>query len=263
MPTISGVMLVLNELPFLEINVPLLVSLLDELIIVDMGSTDGSRDFISATNSIPAKLVDYPRSNLFRFGFAHARNYGAGYARGDWIFSIDADEIILDDALRAAVSSCDHQTNCLLVERKNYKLNPELKLSEPRAIVRSAEYSVEHHKRIYRNVSSLEYRGIVHEELHENGVSPVVNQKYTDLTLHHLSAYRPGNDSNEKHLLYSYLLMKAYHYKSFRAGMNDWYFKEYIPKYFQDINHMAVAFADANGLERYDADPVPLGRAAG
>lgn len=68
-----------------------------ELIIVDDGSTDMSRDIIKRTldNENEIKTLFLERNN----GLAHARNEGLEQATGDYIFFLDADDYILPDAL--------------------------------------------------------------------------------------------------------------------------------------------------------------------
>ncbi len=61
--------------------------IIDEIIVVDTGSTDRTRDIALAFGS---KVYDLDWSN----DFSKARNYSISKASGDWIFVMDADEII-------------------------------------------------------------------------------------------------------------------------------------------------------------------------
>ena len=57
----------------------------DEIIIVDTGSTDGT---VEIAKSYGARIYHHPWEN----DFSKHRNQSLSYATGDWIFILDADE---------------------------------------------------------------------------------------------------------------------------------------------------------------------------
>ena len=59
----------------------------DEMIVVDTGSTDRTKGIAKAFG---AKVFDFPWTN----DFSEARNYSLSKASGDWILVLDADEVI-------------------------------------------------------------------------------------------------------------------------------------------------------------------------
>ncbi|MBX7131448.1 MAG: glycosyltransferase family 2 protein [Fimbriimonadaceae bacterium] len=67
-----------------------------ELIIVDDGSTDGSRDVVSPAFE-DSRIIYLPQSNM---GVSAARNTGLDRARGDWVCFLDADDELYPDSLR-------------------------------------------------------------------------------------------------------------------------------------------------------------------
>ena len=80
-------MIVKNEQNMLEKTLPNLSALVDEVVIVDTGSTDGTKKIAQKYTS---KIYDFPWIN----DFAAARNESLKYANGDWILWVDADEFI-------------------------------------------------------------------------------------------------------------------------------------------------------------------------
>ncbi len=61
--------------------------IVDEIIIVDTGSTD---ETIAICETFNAKILNFKWNN----SFAEARNFGLKQAKGDWILWLDADEEI-------------------------------------------------------------------------------------------------------------------------------------------------------------------------
>jgi len=87
-PLLTAAMIVRNEEGFLGPCLSSLAGLADELVIVDTGSTDASRDI---ARSHGARLGEFPWTG----DFAAARNHALDLARGEWILWIDADERVL------------------------------------------------------------------------------------------------------------------------------------------------------------------------
>lgn len=87
MITISLCMIVKNESNVLKRCLESVSSLVDEMIIVDTGSTDNTKDIAA---SFGAKIYDYRWDD----DFAAARNYAFSKAKMDYIYSVDADEVL-------------------------------------------------------------------------------------------------------------------------------------------------------------------------
>jgi glycosyltransferase involved in cell wall biosynthesis len=95
----------------------------DEVVIFDNGSKD-------STLEIAAR---YPNVHIQRGefnGFGATRNVAASFARNDWVFSLDADEV-MSEALKASVAGLalgDSET-AYSVERQNYLLGKRIRFS--------------------------------------------------------------------------------------------------------------------------------------
>ena len=85
-------MIVKNEEKFLRRCLDCVVNLMDEIIIVDTGSTDKTKEIAAEYTD---KIYDYKWCD----DFADARNFAFSKATMDYIYSCDADEVI-DDANR-------------------------------------------------------------------------------------------------------------------------------------------------------------------
>ncbi len=87
MPTFSLCMIVKNEAATLDRCLSGIADLMDEIIIVDTGSTDD-------TKAIAAKYTDRIYDYAWRDNFSDARNYSFSKANCDYIYAPDADEVI-------------------------------------------------------------------------------------------------------------------------------------------------------------------------
>lgn len=82
---LSGCLIVKNEEKHLERCLKSLVNKVDEIVVVDTGSTDKTKEI---AREYTEKVFEYEWKN----DFAAARNYSLEKATGDWILVIDADE---------------------------------------------------------------------------------------------------------------------------------------------------------------------------
>ena len=83
--SVSATLIVRDEQRFLPDCMAALTGVVDEIVVVDTGSRDGTRDIAVAAG---AKTLDFPWND----DFAAARNAAIEAASGDWILYIDADE---------------------------------------------------------------------------------------------------------------------------------------------------------------------------
>ena len=85
--TVSLCMIVKNEAEYLAKCLKSVESVVDEMIVVDTGSTDSTKQIAEIFG---AKVYDFKWTD----DFSEARNFSISLAKGDWIFLLDADEVI-------------------------------------------------------------------------------------------------------------------------------------------------------------------------
>lgn len=110
MKKISLTMIVKNEERCLERCLKSVAPHVDEMIVVDTGSTDNTKGIAKACG---AKVYDYVWEN----DFAKARNYALSKASGDWHLVLDADEYItqIDRQHIESITANQGQIGCIKI----------------------------------------------------------------------------------------------------------------------------------------------------
>jgi glycosyltransferase involved in cell wall biosynthesis len=246
--SITAVMLSYNEAPMLEITLPRLKECVDQIIILDMESDDGShllyRDLLSADD----RVVNYRRRNLFDYGFAHPRNYAACFAKSPWLFAIDADELIIPEEMRSFKRMQVRDTRKFHIARHNYVRAEGFGLDDIPKILNEGQFSKETHCRITPNLPEIQWQGTIHEELRD-GLDDKSPTSPSGITLHHLNAFKAAPE-REKQGLYYYLTLKAVAFPRFRYGTNEYWFNEFTRTYLDYMFEFADEFCDKNNLDR-------------
>jgi glycosyltransferase involved in cell wall biosynthesis len=143
---ISACLIVKNEELFLSQCLESIKNCVDEIIIVDTGSID-------STLEIARRYTDRVYLHLWEDNFSIARNHALSYAKGDWVFQIDADEELVQDDIsvfRKAIR--EPGLDAVMIQI----------VSKLREGKRVSIHSVE---RIFRNSMGFHYEGRVHERL--------------------------------------------------------------------------------------------------
>jgi glycosyltransferase involved in cell wall biosynthesis len=84
---LSALICTKNEEDFIGLCLEHLIPYVDEIILVDNGSTDRTKEIASQYDTV--KMFDYPATN----NMAEVRNFSLSKATGDWFLQVDADEI--------------------------------------------------------------------------------------------------------------------------------------------------------------------------
>lgn len=156
MITVSLCMIVKNEERILQRCLDSLAGLMDEIIIVDTGSTD-------ATKQIAAKYTNQVYDFVWVNDFSAARNFAFSKARMEYIYSADADEV-LDEKNRAAFWQLK-QT--LLPEIEIVQMYYANQLSHGTIY----NYDRELRPKLFKRNRTFQWQGAIHEQI---GITPVI-----------------------------------------------------------------------------------------
>jgi len=162
-PTISACLIVKNEADNLDRCLNSLQGKVDEIIVVDTGSTDGSIEIAQRHGA---------RTSTFTWcdDFAAARNASIEQAQGDWVLWIDADEELFEDppgAIRQLVDWPDKPEGFLVTCRN---------LTDTEGQINSQIRQW----RLFQNHLGLRFHGRIHEHLVHADGSTEVNLLFQD-----------------------------------------------------------------------------------
>jgi tetratricopeptide (TPR) repeat protein len=143
--------------------------LMDEIIIVDTGSTDGTREIATQAGAVVV-------SSVWQDDFSAARNEGLRHARSDWIFWLDADERIDEvniPRLRSLFAGLGednvvHVMRCISMAADG--VTPVILVDNPRVFQRRQEI-----RWCYR----------VHEQVLPSILRAGARMQFSDVVLHH------------------------------------------------------------------------------
>jgi len=144
--TLGLAMIMRDEAENLEKFLDTYHTLFDEMVIVDTGSKDSSREIAKFYG---AKVYEYPWND----DFGAARNYAKDKLSTDWVIQLDPDEMLGDNAARI------------------YRMIEEPVLGYIFPVVNhlpSGKAFISENSRLYRNLPEICYAGTVHESVNES-----------------------------------------------------------------------------------------------
>lgn len=174
-PTLSLCMIVKNEEPFLDDCLNSVRGVVDEIVVVDTGSTDNT---IQIARAHGARVLHFEWCD----DFARARNVALDAASGDWILVLDADEEIDPQTKK--------ELRKLITDKSKvgYGLLLENKLGNGLNGVQTAIIT-----RLFQNRPDVRYEGIIHEQvvnaMARTGMPTppcgvrIIHKGYTDATM--------------------------------------------------------------------------------
>ncbi|MCX7993618.1 MAG: tetratricopeptide repeat protein [Fimbriimonadales bacterium] len=138
-------MIARNEAQYLEECLKSVQGVVDEIVLVDTGSTDNTPHI---AERFGAKVVHAE----WRNDFAAARNIALQHATGDWILVLDADERLTPESKQAILNAARHP------QFAGYYLEI---LNE----IRDGDHFVHRVVRMFRNLPGLGWEGAIHEQI--------------------------------------------------------------------------------------------------
>ncbi len=195
MPTLSLCMIVKDEEKNLKQCLESVQGLADEIIIVDTGSSDKTKEIAA---KFTGKIYDFQWCD----DFSAARNFSLKQAAGEWILVLDADEIITEEdhqAIKAAISK--EGIAAYFVVTRNYSNDSSLSGWQPCGDKFARQFQGWHPSvkiRLFRNRCrdcQVQFVGKMHEMVEEEALSKIGRIEMLSIPIHHYG-FGGLNDKN-------------------------------------------------------------------
>lgn len=236
--TVACCLFACNDLPMLRSTLIHELRWVDQLCFVDMGSTDGTLEFV---NSIlrPGDRYEYRDSNTCPWlGFAEAHNAACALATTDWVYAGAASYCMgwgqdikgrLERASRPVIITETHHIEPTSVGGKESMIE--------RAAL--AGGMVENHVTMYRRDVGVEWRGYLHSEPYAGQVNARSLAEITTLKRYHFGGW--GNN-RLRACRYAWMLRRAMREPRLQEGTSRWWFDVHCKNNEAEIEQMAVEY---------------------
>jgi glycosyltransferase involved in cell wall biosynthesis len=186
MSALSLCMIVKNEEQYLPKCLRSVEPVVDEMIVVDTGSTDRTKEIARAFGARVYELE-------WRESFAEARNYSISKASGEWILVMDADEVLSPrdyDKLARVLKDGKSSTSAYSLITRNYIDRPNVEGWREN----DGAYAVEEagigwfpsgKVRLFPNDSRIKFENPVHEFVEPSLRKAGINKKLGNILIHH------------------------------------------------------------------------------
>lgn len=159
-------------------------NIVDEMIIVDTGSTDKTMEI---AKSFGSKVLDFEWND----NFSDARNYSLKHATGDWILLMDADDELDEENKLKIINllSEDKPVDAYFLVTLSY-------LGEEAC----SEVSKNLNVRLIRNKRGYYFSGMIHEQIYSNilRVNPDARIENKDISINHYGYLNKNIELHEK-----------------------------------------------------------------
>ncbi|SHK30653.1 glycosyltransferase [Desulforamulus aeronauticus] len=181
---LSACSIVKNEAKNIARSIESYKDVVDEIIIVDTGSTDNT---VEICQSLGAKVLHFEWIN----DFAAAKNYALQHAQGEWILFLDADEWFVpklnDDRIFKVLDKVEKLPDVVAIKTTLCNID------ETTGFISTKNSCA----RILKNGSGVHYVGKIHEDIRRNG-QPVHTATLEELEIYHCG-YAQGRVVGKSH----------------------------------------------------------------
>lgn len=166
-PSLSLCMIVKNEEEYLQECLESVEDVVDEIILVDTGSTDRT---VEIAKQFDAEVYHIP----WHDDFAAARNESIKHASGDWILQLDADERLDPESKKELRHWLEN----------NSKMCISVLIDSPKEENNKGHISRAH--RLFRNLPGIQYSGRIHEQISPSVSKLKGEEGFTNIKVMHL-----------------------------------------------------------------------------
>lgn len=210
MATLSLVVIFKNEANYIENCIRSVINIVDEVIVVDSGSSDGSDTVVQAIQLKDPKVKYFLRE--WPGDFSDQRNYAISQATSDWILFLDADERFAVPDHKVLLKAIeDDQIDAYELPILNYTLDvTEVGYTPNSEAPFPYGYVVTNLHRLFRRNPNYKYEGVLHERIEPSLKRAGARLKKLETPIHHLGRIKEAEQSikNQRYEFYRELSLK-------------------------------------------------------
>ena len=200
---ISLCMIAKNEEDCIAESLNSVKDLVDEMIVVDNGSTDHTKEIAKKCG---ATVFDH----TWKEDFSEARNFALEKAKGEWILILDADEVIAKkdhDRIRKLIENKDIEGYIPLIRTytAERRLNDWYASDDYEECKNYPGYFIEQPLRLFRNKKEYRFTGNVHESVTPSIEKASGKLGICQVPIHHYGNVRKKDQMDEKQQNYTHL----------------------------------------------------------
>jgi glycosyltransferase involved in cell wall biosynthesis len=230
---LSASMIVRDEARFLAECLNSIRFIVDEIVIVDTGSTDQTKAIARKFN---ARIYDFPWSD----DFSRARNEALNHCAGEWILYIDADERLRHE------------------EREGLKdlLSTSTKVAFTVKFHPITGYTAYREFRLFRNDPRIRFKGVIHETIVPS-ISAVAAEDKLEIGKSNLVIDHIGYDEDQAHKHMRNLPLLKTEVKRDPKRIYLWWHLGVVLKALGDLEGAEEAWKSAIGVIREKKTVIP------
>ncbi len=173
---ISALIITFNEIGYIE-NCLKSIEFVDEIIVVDSYSTDGTYEYLCAHPKV--KVIQHPFKN-----YTAQKAFTLKQATHDWVLFVDADEVVTTPLKQEILSTVNQNPKHVAFWfRRKFMFQKEH--------LRFSGWQTDKNYRLFRK-SKVQFsdKRIVHETLNIDGTSGILNEKLTHFCYRNYENYK-------------------------------------------------------------------------
>ena len=210
-------MIVKNEEGFISDCLNSIRDFVDEIILVDTGSTDKTKDaaeeicknFASGGKIFDLKIIDFKWSD----DFSAARNESLRHATKDWVLVLDADELLDKESIKKIKSMLENPQDFagFSLEQRSYIDNffeGAVKNDTGFEPANSYPFYVSHYlTRLFKNGLGISFAHKVHELVEDSIAGKGLKYRKIDAVIHHFGSMKGTKSISDKARQYSEIIL--------------------------------------------------------
>lgn len=192
---VSLSMIVKNEEATIEQTLESIKDFVDEIVVVDTGSTDKTKEIVQ-------KYTKFLYNYTWNDSFSDARNLALSKCTGDWILRLDGDEVFPEEAILPIWEFIQNdEADIILFSINNYLEDPTKGDNPKIAVSKTA--------RLFKNLEGIKFSGRVHEEIDSSIELLSKSQRIRVITspvrLQHFGYLKDKKELSSKYEYYAHL----------------------------------------------------------